>query len=127
MIKLACITLSFVLVARADIDWSAWKHCELGGAGPQILLHGDDSRFEYRWRSESSPDGRGCTVEIRPNVDEPSSIAEVLVVYFPKIHLHGPQIYAERNVTIRSRVPRGAMMTIRNCAVVEAVISGKSM
>jgi hypothetical protein len=129
MIKLAFITLSIVSVAHADIDWSAWKHCEFGSAGPQILLRGDDSRFEFRWRSELSPNGPGCAIEIRPTVDgyKPPSIFEVLVVYFPKSHLRTPQIYAERGVTIRSRVARGAMMTLQSCGIVEAVISGKSM
>ena len=109
--KLALV-LSFAVAARADLDWSAWKYTDFGSAGGQILLQGEDSRFEYRWRSGWSDLGSVCTVEIRASESKLIRTPEVTVVYSANRRLRTAQVHTGN-------------LNVADCASVDAVISGR--
>jgi hypothetical protein len=126
--KLVCAALSILLVAHADTGgkpsssadranapsqltgFSAWKPIILNRDGPMNpwgkRKDFNDSRFEYRWKSERTANSSVCTVEIRPtdDVDVSETIPEIGVNYSGQdriIHLHG---YTARDVRIGSKL-----------------------
>lgn len=88
--QLACGTLSIALAANAD--FSAWKYIPLerksadGIWSPPHLKSKDfqDTRFQYRWKSERLIDTSVCTVEIRPTDDigDGEALPELNIVYY---------------------------------------------
>ena len=92
-VKLSCAALSMALMARADslaalAGMSAWKFVQMERQ-PGILWRHikpedfQDTRFEYRWKSERSVDRFVCVVEVRPRDDSDQSftIPEINVQY----------------------------------------------
>jgi hypothetical protein len=128
IVKLTCAALSIALIANADIDWSAWKHTELGTVGAQTLLRGGDSRYEYRWRSDWQVNRYVCTVEVRPTVDGSIhlTIPELAVVYTPKSRLRRAQVLTQNDVLMNGKLTHSATFTAPDCGSVEAVISART-
>ena|ERR1700722_5051121 len=88
LVKLACATLS---IAAADL--SAWKYILLERPGPDgvpgVRMRAkakdfQDTRFEYRWKSERALDGYVCIVEIRPtdDADRTETLAQINIAYY---------------------------------------------
>jgi hypothetical protein len=94
LIELAC---ALALAASADsladlAGLSAWKYIPLERKGsgavwfPHSLKGQDfqDTRFQYRWKSERIVGSYACTVEIRPTDDigESEALPELTIVYY---------------------------------------------
>ena len=86
----ACATL---LLALADsASWSDWKYVPLerkSGAGMWSPTHSNakdfqDTRFQYRWKSERIIDTYVCNIEVRPtgDIDEQNTIPELNILYY---------------------------------------------
>jgi hypothetical protein len=103
--------LGFAVAAQADLDWSGWKHTDLGSAAEQIRIQGVDDRFEYRWRSGWNDTRSVCSVEIRSSGSS-LVIPEVAIVYSPNRRLRTVQVLT-------------GSLSVADCAGVEAVISGR--
>jgi hypothetical protein len=141
--ELVCATLSMLLVANADTGgkpssgadrangpsqltgFSAWKPIILNRDGPMNPWKRrdfNDSRFEYRWKSERTVNSSICTVEIRPteDVDVSETIPEIGVNYSGpgRIIHHGG--YTARDVKIGSKLEH-AFLKPSDCDRVDLV------
>jgi hypothetical protein len=141
--RLACATLSILLIAHADTGgkssssaerangasqlngFSAWKPIILNRDGPMNpwkRMDFNDSRFEYRWKSERTVNSSVCTVEIRPtdDVDVSETIPEIGLNYSGpgRIIHHGG--YTARDVKIGSKLEH-AFLKPPDCERVDLV------
>jgi hypothetical protein len=92
--ELACaLALAFNSDTFSDLaGLSEWRHVPLerkGSSGVWMPLHlkakdFQDTRFEYRWKSERIIDNYVCTVEVRPRDDigESEPVPELNIVYY---------------------------------------------
>lgn len=81
-----------VVLFLAMAEWSAWKYVPLerknsdGLWSPLHLKSRDfqDTRFQYRWKSERTIDNYVCTVEVRPTDDIGQSevLPELTISYY---------------------------------------------
>ena len=122
--KLLCATLAIAFVGSADTGgkspsngktalnapsksspgWSAWRSVFVarnGVVNPQRPKDFDDTRFEYRWKSERNVSFDVCTIEIRPtdDLDDSYTAPQIGVGYSDQSH-GLMQTYRARDVLI---------------------------
>jgi hypothetical protein len=143
--KLACATLSILPVTHADTagkppstaeganspsppqltGFSTWKPIFLqrdGVVNPWRRKDFNDTRFEYRWKSERGVSTYVCTIEIRltGDVDGSDTAPEIGVMYVSPRDLPHHHGYTERNVRIGSKAEH-AYLKPTDCERVDLV------
>lgn len=133
---LACAILSLALAAGPDdlaakASLSAWKFIPLerkNSEGFWFPAHVNakdfqDTRFQYRWKSERAIDTYSCTIEIRPTDDigENDVIPELTIIHYSPSSLapgHS-QILITRDVSVAKSAH--AIFKPSNCRSVDFV------
>jgi hypothetical protein len=129
--KLAGVPLSIILSGL-----SPWKYIPLERAGPDGFFgvrmrelkakDFQDTRFEYRWKSERTLNSYVCTVEIRPanDMDQSGSLPFINIRYYDPAglgHNHVRTFAAhEISVSSVSKVAH-ALLTAPDCSRVDLV------
>ena len=134
--RLACATLSLALAARADslatlAGFSHWRFVLLERAGPDgffgVRWRGtakdfQDTRFQYRWKSErSNIDSHVCSVEIRPTDDigESDKLPEIHVDYYDPTSLAHYHWFTAHDITVSKATH--AYLKPTGCQTINAV------
>jgi hypothetical protein len=131
---ISCAILSIVLPASADSQsvatlagFSAWKNVPLERKPGMMWRHVEandfqDTRFEYRWKSEWTVNDYVCTVEIRPSddADQSYTIPELYAGYSDpnKIGLH---FHMETAHDVPIGKASHGFLQLRNCVTVQNV------